>query len=299
MLNGLFVEVNGRTAMRLIRKILVLSNLSAALAASSVSVSADTKPTIRIGYVEGWDDSVATSNVAARVIEKRLGYQVQLVPVAAGVMWQGVARGDLDATLSAWLPVTHGAYWNNFKDKVVDLGANFNDAKIGLIVPDNLDVKTVGDLEAKKTEFGSRIVGIDAGAGVMQKTSEAIKAYGLDYKLMPSSGSAMTAELARSEAANKPIIVTGWKPHWMFAKYKLKFLDDPKKVFGEAEHVDTVVNPELEKKAPPVVAFLKKFQWKPGEIDSVMLATQNGEKPTAAADAWIGAHSDRVDSWVK
>ena len=70
------------------------------------------------------------------MIEKRLGYQVQLVPVAAGVMWQGVARGDLDATLSAWLPVTHGAYWNNFKDKVVDLGPNFNDAKIGLIVPE-------------------------------------------------------------------------------------------------------------------------------------------------------------------
>jgi glycine betaine/proline transport system substrate-binding protein len=214
-------------------------------------------------------------------------------------MWQGVARGDLDATLSAWLPVTHGAYWNNFKGKVVDLGPNFNDAKIGLIVPDNVDVKSLDDLQAKKEEFGSRIVGIDAGAGVMQKASEAIKAYKLDYQLMPSSGSAMTAELARSEAASKPIIVTGWKPHWMFAKYKLKFLEDPKKVFGEAEHVDSVVNPELEKKAPPVVAFLKKFQWKPGEIDSVMLATQNGEKPTAAADAWIGAHTDRVDSWVK
>jgi glycine betaine/proline transport system substrate-binding protein len=273
--------------------------LSAALAATSVGVSADTKPTIKIGYVEGWDDSVATSNVAARIIEKRLGYQVQLVPVAAGVMWQGVARGDLDATLSAWLPITHGAYWNNFKEKVVDLGPNFNDAKIGLIVPENVDVKSLDDLQAKKAEFGSRIVGIDAGAGVMQKASEAIKAYKLDYQLMPSSGSAMTAELARSEAANKPIIVTGWKPHWMFAKYKLKFLEDPKKVFGEAEHVDSVVNPELEKKAPPVVAFLKKFQWKPGEIDSVMLATQNGEKPTAAADAWIGAHGDRVDSWVK
>ncbi|TAL96674.1 MAG: glycine betaine ABC transporter substrate-binding protein [Paraburkholderia sp.] len=285
--------------MRLIKKILVLSAMSAALAASSASVSAQTKPTIKIGYVEGWDDSVATSNVAARVIEKRLGYPVQLVPVAAGVMWQGVARGDLDATLSAWLPVTHGAYWNNFKDKVVDLGANFNDAKIGLIVPENADVNTLGDLEAKKAEFGSRIVGIDAGAGVMEKTSEAIKVYKLDYQLMPSSGSAMTAELARSEAAKKPIIVTGWKPHWMFAKYKLKFLDDPKKVFGEAEHVDNVVNPELEKKAPPVVAFLKKFQWKPGEIDSVMLATQSGEKPTAAADAWISAHGDRVDSWVK
>ena len=201
--------------------------------------------------------------------------------------------------LSAWLPVTHGAYWNNFKSKVVNLGPNFQDAKIGLIVPENVDVNSLTDLEAKKTEFDSRIVGIDAGAGVMQKTSEAIKAYNLDYKLLPSSGSAMTAELARSEAANKPIIVTGWKPHWMFAKYKLKFLEDPKKVFGESEHVDNVINPELEKKAPQVVAFLKKFQWKPGEIDSVMLATQNGEKPQAAADAWISAHGDRVDSWTK
>ncbi|WP_250500142.1 glycine betaine ABC transporter substrate-binding protein [Caballeronia sp. GAWG1-5s-s] len=284
--------------MKAMRRLFVLGAMSAALAAS-MGAGADEKPTIKIGYVEGWDDSVATSNVAARIIEKRLGYQVQLVPVAAGVMWQGVARGDLDATLSAWLPVTHGAYWNNFKSKVVNLGPNFNDAKIGLIVPENADVSSLSDLEAKKAEFDSRIVGIDAGAGVMQKTSEAIKAYNLDYKLMPSSGSAMTAELARSEAAKKPIIVTGWKPHWMFAKYKLKFLEDPKKVFGEAEHVDNVVNPELEKKAPPVVAFLKKFQWKPGEIDSVMLATQNGEKPAAAADAWISAHGDRVDSWVK
>jgi glycine betaine/proline transport system substrate-binding protein len=286
--------------MRLIKKLLVLSTLSAALAGTSAAVfAADAKPTIKIGYVEGWDDSVATTNVAAQIIEKKLGYPVQLVPVAAGVMWQGVARGDLDMTLCAWLPVTHGAYWENFKSKVVDLGTNFPDAKIGLIVPEDVDVTSLADLEAKKAEFGGRIVGIDAGAGVMQKAGEAIKAYNLDYTLMPSSGSAMTAELARAENAKKPIIVTGWKPHWMFAKYKLKFLEDPKKVFGEAEHVDNIVNPELEKKAPTVVAFLKKFQWKPGEIDSVMLATTNGAKPAAAADAWINAHGDRVASWTK
>src|SRR6202048_2831406 len=122
--------------MRLIKKLLVLSTLSAALAATSAAVfAADAKPTIKIGYVEGWDDSVATTNVAARIIEKRLGYPVQLVPVAAGVMWQGVSRGDRDATLSAWLPVTQGAYWEQFKGKVTDLGVNFPDARIGLIVP--------------------------------------------------------------------------------------------------------------------------------------------------------------------
>jgi glycine betaine/proline transport system substrate-binding protein len=283
--------------MKLLKQLLLGGALGAALA-TALPAAADTKPTIKIGYVEGWDDSVATSNVAARIIEKRLGYPVQLVPVAAGVMWQGVARGDLDATLSAWLPVTQGAYWDKFKTKVVDLGINFPDAKIGLIVPANVSAKSITDLEAQKSEFGGRIVGIDAGAGVMSKTADAIKAYNLDYQLMPSSGSAMAAELARSIHANKPVIVTGWAPHWMFAKWKLKFLDDPKKVYGEAEHVDNVVNPELETKAKPVVVFLKKFQWKPGEIDSVMLSTQNGTKPDAAADAWISAHADRVDSWL-
>ncbi|MGF6723378.1 glycine betaine/proline transport system substrate-binding protein [Paraburkholderia sp. GAS41] len=287
--------------MKGLKKQLLCSALGAALITMmsvSVTATADTKPTIKIGYVEGWDDSVATSNVAAEVIQKRLGYPVQLVPVAAGIMWQGVARGDLDATLSAWLPVTQGAYWDQFKTKVSDLGTNFPDAKIGLIVPADVPESSIADLEAHKADFGGRIVGIDAGAGVMKKTDDAIKAYSLDYQLMPSSGSAMTAELARSMHANKPVIVTGWAPHWMFAKWKLKFLDDPKKVFGESEHVDNVINPGLETKAAPVVAFLKKFQWKPGEIDSVMLATENGAKPAAAADAWIAAHGDRVDSWV-
>ncbi len=76
-------------------------------------------------------------------------------------------------------------------------------------------------------------------------------------------------------------------------------LDDPKKVFGEAEHVDNIVNPGLEAKAKPVTLFLKKFQWKPGEIDSVMLAIQGGTKPDAAADAWISANGDRVNAWLE
>lgn len=283
--------------MKFLTKLIGCGVLAMMLAAVAPA-QADTKPTLKIGYVEGWDDSVATSNVAARIIETKLGYPVQLVPVAAGVMWQGVARGDLDATLSAWLPVTQGAYWEQFKTKVVNLGTNFPDAKIGLIVPAYVKAKTIADLNAQKNDFAGRIVGIDAGAGVMRKTDDAIKAYGLNYSLMPSSGSAMTAELARSIHSNKAVVVTGWAPHWMFAKWKLRFLGDPKKVYGEAEHVDNVVNPALETKAQPVVAFLKKFQWKPGEIDGVMLAIQNGSKPAAAADAWIAAHGDRVGEWL-
>ena len=106
-----------------------------ALAMSSTFASAE-KQTLNIGYVDGWSDSVATTHVAAEVIKQKLGYDVKLQAVAAGIMWQGVATGKLDAMLSAWLPVTHGDYWTKNKDQVVDYGPNFKDAKIGLIVPE-------------------------------------------------------------------------------------------------------------------------------------------------------------------
>ncbi|WP_409303680.1 glycine betaine ABC transporter substrate-binding protein [Pseudomonas sp. KCJK8993] len=266
------------------------------LAISSTLASADSK-TLSIGYVDGWSDSVATTHVAAEVI-KKLGYDVKLQAVATGIMWQGVATGKLDAMLSAWLPVTHGEYWAKNKDKVVDYGPNFKDAKIGLIVPEYVKAKSIADLKGDAS-FKNKIVGIDAGSGVMLKTDQAIKDYGLDYKLQASSGAAMIAELTRAEEKQESIAVTGWVPHWMFAKWKLRFLEDPKGVYGAAETVNSIGSKELEKKAPEVAAFLKKFQWaSKDEIGEVMLAIQEGAKPDAAARDWVGKHPERVAQWT-
>ena len=267
------------------------------VAMGSTLASADSK-TLSIGYVDGWSDSVATTHVAAEVIKEKLGYDVKLQAVATGIMWQGVATGKLDAMLSAWLPVTHGEYWAKNKDKVVDYGPNFKDAKIGLIVPEYVKAKSIEDLKTDTT-FKNKIVGIDAGSGVMLKTDEAIKQYGLDYKLQASSGAAMIAELTRAEDKQESIAVTGWVPHWMFAKWKLRFLDDPKGVYGAAETVNSIGSKDLEKKAPEVAAFLKKFQWaSKDEIGEVMLAIQNGAKPDAAAKDWVAKHPERVAEWV-
>ncbi|AUF97517.1 glycine/betaine ABC transporter substrate-binding protein [Pseudomonas sp. 02C 26] len=254
---------------------------------------------VSIGYVDGWADSVATTNVAAEVIKEKLGYDVKLQAVAAGIMWQGVATGKLDAILSAWLPVTHGEYWAKNKDKVVDFGPNFKDAKIGLIVPEYVKANSIEDLKTD-TSFKQKIVGIDAGSGVMIKTDQAIKDYDLTgYKLQASSGAGMTAELGRAEKKQESIAVTGWVPHWMFAKWKLKFLEDPKGVFGAAETVNSIGSKDLEKKAPEVAAFLKKFQWQSkDEIGEVMLAIQDGAKPEQAAKEWVAKHPERVAEWT-
>ena len=133
----------------------------------------------------------------------------------------------------------------------------------------------------------------------MRRTEDAIKQYDLDIRLMPSSGPAMTTALTRAEKAQKPIVVTGWIPHWMFAKWKLRFLEDPKKVFGDDEHVDTVANPGLASKAPEAEAFLKKFSWGAEEVGEVMLAIRDGAKPDDAAREWVKNHPERVAGWLE
>jgi glycine betaine/proline transport system substrate-binding protein len=277
------------------RKIL---GAGAALALAVSSTLAFAKE-VSIGYVEGWSDSVATSNVAAEVIKQKLGYDVKLQSLAAGIMWQAVATDKLDMMLSAWLPGTHSEYYAKYKDQVVDYGANFKDAKIGLIVPEYVKANSIEDLKNDES-FKKKITGIDAGSGVMIKTDQAIKDYGLDgYKLQASSGAGMIAELTRAYPKQQSIAVTGWVPHWMFAKWKLKFLEDPKGVYGAAETVDSVGSKGLAAKAPEVVEFLKKFQWaSKDEIGEVMLAIQDGAKPEAAAKDWVAKHPDRVKEWT-
>lgn len=282
-------------------KTLCLQGLGvAALALGMSTAMAADKPSLKIGYVNGWDDSVAVTHVAGEILKSNLGYSVTLQPVEPAIMWQGVARGDLDATLSAWLPATHGEYFEKLKDKVVVLGTNYQGAKIGLIVPDYVAAKTIEDLNTYSKEFDGKITGIDAGAGVMRRAEEAIKEYNLsEIKLMPSSGPAMATALTRAEKDQKAIVVTGWIPHWMFAKWKLRFLEDPKKVFGDDERVDTVANPGLAAKAPDAAAFLKKISWSGEEVGSVMLAIREGAKPEDAAKDWVAKNPERVASWLQ
>jgi glycine betaine/proline transport system substrate-binding protein len=284
--------------MRTFKNLFGKSLAIAALALGLSSAMAADKPTLTLGYVNGWADSVATTHVAAEVLQSQLGYEVKLKPVEAAIMWQGVARGDLDAALSAWLPATHGDYYDKLKDKVNLIGTNYTGAKIGLIVPDYVDVQSIADLNQHKKAFQGQITGIDAGAGIMIRTEEAIKAYDLDFNLMASSGPAMTIALARAEKQQKPIVVTGWIPHWMFAKWDLRFLEDPQQVFGEAETVYTVANPGLETKAAEAAGFLKNFAWTDKEIGAVMLAIDNGETPKKAASAWVAENPERVAEWL-
>lgn len=150
------------------------------------------------------------------------------------------------------------------------------------------------------SQVDHEIIGIDPGAGLMKQAAQAIQDYELkDWKLVEGSSAAMTAALDKAYKDKKPIIVTGWTPHWMFAKYELKYLSDPKGVFGKDEQIHTIVRNKLKEDAPSAYAMLDRFEWTPEEMAVVMSAITDGKKPEEAASAWVKDNADKVSSWVK
>lgn len=275
--------------------------LITALAVIAITViPAMAEKKVKIAYVE-WACATASANVAKAVIETKLGHKVELTPVSAPAMYQALASGDQDAITTAWLPVTHGDMVKKFQDKIVDLGPNLEGAKIGLVVPSYVTIDSLDQLNAEAKKFKGKIIGIDPGAGIMKKTENAINEYGLkDMELVSSSGAGMTATLA-SEIKNKNwVIVTGWTPHWMFAAYDLKYLKDPKAVFGEAETINTMTRKGLDKDMPDVYKFLDSFRWTTADIGEVMnMNKESGSDVEANALKWVKDHSEKVNEWLK
>jgi glycine betaine/proline transport system substrate-binding protein len=149
-------------------------------------------------------------------------------------------------------------------------------------------------------QVNHQIIGIDPGAGLMKQSAQALKDYELtDWKLMEGSGAAMAVALDKAYKDKKPIIVTGWTPHWMFAKYELKYLEDPKGTFGQDEQIHTVVRTGLKDALPSTYEMLDRFEWTPEDMAVVMSAVADGKKPEDAAADWIKDNTAKVEVWVK
>ncbi len=257
------------------------------------------KGEVELAYVE-WSCATASVNVVKAVLQEKLGYTVEITSVSAAAMWQALASGDVDGMTTAWLPVTHAHYMEKVKDSVVDLGPNCEGAGIGLVVPTYVMIDSIDQMNAVADKFDGKIIGIDPGAGIMSKTEKVIEEYGLTkFELMEGTGAMMTAVLKDKIKKKEWVVVTGWTPHWKFARWDLKYLKDPKGVYGGAEQIKTIVRKGLDKDMPEVYRFLDNFHWTLAEIGQVMGWNADGAEPYESAKRWIKENPDRVNEWLQ
>lgn len=255
------------------------------------------KPTIQIGYVT-WSEDIAMTNLMQAILEDKLGYSVKQVQSDVAPLFASLSNGSTDVFLDCWLPVTHKDYMDRYGSDLKDYGVSFDNAKIGLVVPSYVDIDSIDQLNDNKDQFDGNIVGIDSGAGIMTTTDKAIDEYGLDYDLMPGSGPTMTAALKKAIDNEDPIIVTGWEPHWMFARWDLKFLDDPKGVYGEAETIHKLGRKGLDDDAPEVGEFLTNFKMNSDQLGDLMGVVEDADDSLEAARSWMNDNEDLVNGWL-
>ena len=252
---------------------------------------------IKIAYAN-WSEGIAMTYMVRTILQEQ-GYDVELLNADLAPIFTSLSRKKADVFMDVWLPVTMNDYIAQYGDKLEIIGEVYDEARIGLVVPEYVTVNSIDELNAQKDRFGSKIIGIDAGAGIMRATDSAIENYGLDYKLMTSSGPAMTASLKKAIDRNEWIVVTGWTPHWMFDQFDLKFLDDPKKVYGDLEEIHAIAWKGFSEKDPFAAEFFGNIKLTTEELSSFMTVMKDARMDEEEiARKWRDEHRLLVDSWI-
>ena len=282
----------------------LLAALALALASASAA-RAQERPTVRIGWT-AWSDAEFVTRLAARILEQRMGQDVELVQTDIAPQYQGVASGDIDVMLMSWLPSTHADYMDKVGRRVVKLGILYDHARLGWIVPAYVPeerLAAIGDLAKPgvREKLGGRIVGIDPGAGLTRLSREAIGSYGLDgYELEISSGAAMTAALGRAIDNEQWIVVTGWSPHWKFGKWDLRYLEDPRDALGSWERIHAVARRGFYQDNIEAATMLARMYIPIEQLQTYMFEATRHEEDgyEKAVTRYIEEHEARVEYWV-
>lgn len=267
-------------------------------AGTAGQAAAETK-TADLVYVN-WAEGVAYTHLAMVILEDKMGYEVEITAADVGPAYTAVAQGDKDAFMETWLPVLHKDYVEKYGDDILDLGHVYEGTESGLVVPTYVTIDKISEIPEHQDKFGGKITGIDAGAGIMRTTEQLIEDYDLGVKLLASSGPAMTAALKDAVGDEEWIVVTGWRPHWMFGRWDLKFLEqDPDKVVWKQGNIHIMGRKDLEDDKPELAQFLRNMMFTDAQLSDLMLKVEESDEDVEeVARQWMHDHEDLVQSWI-
>ena len=254
---------------------------------------------IEFGFIP-WDEAIAVTNLWHHILEEE-GYEVTQTQLEVGGLYAGLAAGDLDVFVDAWLPATHADYWEEFGDDIEELGVWFEEAPLTWTVPEYVDIDSIEDLQGNADMFDGQIVGIEPGAGLTRiSLEEVIPTYGLgdEYELVEGSTPAMLTALEDAIRDEEPVVVTLWHPHWAYGEWDLKDLEDPENALGDPDEIRMVARDGFSADAPQAAEWLGNFEMTLDELSELEVMINEMDDELEAAAAWAEENPDRVDDWL-
>jgi glycine betaine/proline transport system substrate-binding protein len=284
--------------------------------------------TLRIA-VNPWTGSAVNANVAKILLERELGYAVDLVKIDENTQFPAIASGQLDASIEVW-PSGHAADINRYIEGrrggflrdggIVDGGELGIVGNIGWWIPtyllkENPELARWEGLRGKEDLFNGEFLAGDPS--FVSYDDQIIKSLGLQLRVVNTgSEQALIQAIDDAYRSRKPFLTYFYTPHWAHRKYDLTEVQLPaydeecEKAAREREgegydcdYANDVLFKALwlglEDNAPQAFQFLKKFNYSTEAQQEIAFLVDSERMPIrAAAEQWIRDNPDVWRPWL-
>lgn len=87
-------------------------------------------------------------------------------------------------------------------------------------------------------------------------------------------------------------------PHWLFQKWQMRYLKDPKGTLGGEEQVHAFASKQFAGKFPRADVFFKHFKLTLADVESIEFEGNSTNDYATAAKKFVDAHPDKVKAWL-
>ncbi|WP_240452391.1 glycine betaine ABC transporter substrate-binding protein [Virgibacillus sp. YIM 98842] len=241
-----------------------------------------------------WTSTIPPTEIVIDILED-MGYSIEVEEADIGVIYAGLANGEIDIYMDSWYP-QQTQYLEEYSDTIEQLAPIYEDANAGMVVPEYMeDINDVADLIGKEEIVNNELIAIEDGDPAMDELQELIDAYELDVELISSSEGAMLAAAKAGTDDNEPILLYGWEPHSMFNDMDLKILtNEEHPEFFNGSSVHPVVNKDVKEKAPEAYELLEDWTVSIADMEEMITKVDNGEDAEEIAQQWL----DNNPEWL-
>ncbi|OED36149.1 glycine/betaine ABC transporter substrate-binding protein [Chromatiales bacterium (ex Bugula neritina AB1)] len=271
-----------------------------------------------------WTGQHFSTKVAGGLLEK-MGYNIEYVSAGALPQHAGLAQGNLHLQTEVWSNNVGDLYPKAVESgEIVVIGELGLEPKEGWIYPPYMEEKCPGlpsytalydcaqAFAAAETFPKGRLITYPADWGT--RSRDVVASIDLPFEAIAGgSEGAMIAELKSAVAANDPIIMMMWQPHWIFAANDFNWVEwnpiegecaeetqekDTACGFQQAK-VYTVAWSGFEKQWPAAFEMLKLLTLTNADENAAILEVDSSGRDVddVAAD-WIANNEDRWKPWL-
>ena len=271
-----------------------------------------------------WTGQHISTKIAGELL-KEMGYNIEYVSAGAIPQHPGLAQGNLHVQTEVWTNNVGDLYPNLVdKGEIVVLGELGLDPKEGWIYPPYMEEKCPGLPDYKalyecaqafasaETFPKGRLITYPADWGT--RSRDIVASIDMPLEAVPGgSEGAMVAELKAAYAAEDPIIMMFWQPHWMFADFDFNWVEwnavegecveetqskDTACGFQQAS-VDKVVWGGFEEKWPAAFKMLTSYQISNDDENKAILEVDNkGRDIDEVVAEWLENNKSTWEPWI-